>query len=932
MRTPALYLSILIFSLAPGTMYAQDKKAVLVSGDFQGLHFEQFARMVESQSAYHFYFNPRQVDSLLVQGSFKDLPLQKVLDTIFKGTPFRYTIDEENQVFVTRGLPIQSDVAEGFFSSQSPADAKADAKADGSAVMTAADIGVMKKNVNEAISSESKLYEVGRKTNTIQPGSAVISGNVYNARTGEPIVGVAIFSTQPAVSVLTDQYGYYSMSLPRGHHVLNVQGLGMRDSKYQVVIYSDGKLDFTLREQVTTLKEVVISAQKTANVNRVQMGVDKLDIQTIKQVPTVMGEADVLRVIQTLPGVKTVGEASTGFNVRGGATDQNLILFNDVTIYNPSHLFGMFSAFNPDVVKDVDLYKSSIPAKYGGRLSSVLDITSREGNKRDFSGVIGIGLLTSRLELEGPIIKNKTSFVLGARTTYADWIMNLLPDQYANDRGSFNDFDLSITHQFDHKNSLYLTGYLSNDKFKLNSDTAYGYGNRNINLKYKHTFSSKLTGTIGGGYDEYHYKVSSDANYVNGFNLGFRIRQLSARTDLTWLMGSKQSLDFGASSIRYSLDPGTYTPYDKRSSVVPDTVQREQALESAIYVADRYTITPELSINAGIRFSFYNYLGAHNVNVYAPGLPVSESNLLETKHYDQGRNIQSYQGPEYRISARYSFTTSFSMKAGYNTLRQYIHMLSNTTAIAPTDIWKLSDPNIRPQVGDQFSVGAYKNLKSNTIETSIEVYYKRWEHYMDYRSGAVLVMNHHIETDVLNSKGKAYGVELSIKKLTGKLNGWFNYTYSRTFLQTDDPTAGEAVNQGNEYPADFDIPHNFTLVGNFRVNHRFSVSMNTVYATGRPITLPISQYYYAGSLRVLYSDRNAYRIPDYIRTDLSMNIEGNHKVHQRFHNSWTIGVYNLFGRHNPYSVYFQSENGNVNGYKLSIFGSVIPFVNFNTRF
>jgi len=322
----------------------------------------------------------------------------------------------------------------------------------------------------------------------------------------------------------------------------------------------------------------------------------------------------------------------------------------------------------------------------------------------------------------------------------------------------------------------------------------------------------------------------------------------------------------------------------------------------------------------------------YTANQYAPGIPVTTASQTGTKTYGNGSILKTYSGPEYRASLRYSFTNSFSVKAGYNSLRQYIHMLSNTTSIAPTDIWKLSDANIKPQLGDQVSLGLYKNLRANTIETSVEVYYKRLKDYLDYRSGATLIMNHHIETDVLNSKGKAYGLEFTIRKLSGKVNGWVSYTWSRTFLKTDDPTAGETVNNGNYYPADFDIPHNVTLVGNFRVNHRFSLSLNGVYATGRPITLPIDQYIYGGSVRVLYSGRNEYRVPYYFRTDFSMNIDGNHKVHQLTHNSWTIGVYNLTGRHNPYSVYYVSENGNVNGYKLSIFGSAIPFVNFNIRF
>jgi hypothetical protein len=380
------------------------------------------------------------------------------------------------------------------------------------------------------------------------------------------------------------------------------------------------------------------------------------------------------------------------------------------------------------------------------------------------------------------------------------------------------------------------------------------------------------------------------------------------------------------------LHPGSYQPNSEQSLVTPDVVPNEQAFESAAYFSDRYTVSTKLSLNGGIRYSVFNYLGPQSVNSYAPGSPKDESTITETKNYGAGKIINTYHGPEYRFSARYAFSLSFSVKAGFNSQRQYIHMLSNTTAIAPTDIWKLSDPNIKPQQGNQVSIGFYKNLKSNTVETSVELYYKKIRDYLDYKPGAKLILNHHVETDVINTRGKAYGAELMIKKTSGKLNGWIGYTYSRILLQMDDSTISTPVNGGRWYPANYDKPHDVTVVGNFKVNHRFSLSMNVTYSTGRPITLPIGRFYYAGSQRVLYADRNSYRIPDYFRTDFAMNIDGNYKVKQKTHNSWTIGVYNLTGRRNAYSVYYLSENGLVKGYKLSIFGSAIPFVNFNIRF
>jgi outer membrane receptor protein involved in Fe transport len=636
--------------------------------------------------------------------------------------------------------------------------------------------------------------------------------------------------------------------------------------------------------------------------------------------------------VLTLPGVQSVGEATTGFNVRGGAADQNLILFNGATIYNPSHFFGFFSAFDPDIVKDIELYKSSIPEKYGGRLSSVLDVTDRDGNKKLFTGTAGIGLLTSRFNIEGPIIKDKTSFIFGGRTTYSDWLLSLLPEAYKHSSASFYDLNLGITSQLDDKNTIYLMGYMSSDNFRLNSDTTYAYSNKNANIKWKHNFNNKLYSVLLAGIDHYDYSIASTANAVNGYKLDFGVNQYNFKADFNYYANSKNTIDFGLSSIYYSLNPGNEEPDGTGSLVLPQVVPQEQALESALYLGDKYDITPDLSVSAGVRYDLYAYLGAQTVDHYAPNLPKESLNVVDSVTYKKNQLINTYKGPEIRLSARYNLSDDMSIKAAYNTMRQFIHLLSNTTAISPTDTYKLSDPNIKPQFGQQISLGLYKNAKSNTIETSVEVYYKKIANYLDYKSGATLLLNDHIEQDVINTQGKAYGVEFLVRKTAGKLNGWISYTYSRTFLRQDDPNAGELINNGDYYPANYDKPNDFNFNGNYRFSHRFSVSLDVTYSTGRPITLPIAKYEYGGSERVYYSDRNEYRIPDYFRTDLSMNIEGNHKVHQLTHNSWSIGIYNLTGRANAYSTFFQEQGGVINGYQLSIFARPIPFVNYNIRF
>ncbi len=914
-----LYTCLLL--LSAGYLCAQENKPVLVTGSFENLTLQQFFQKIESQAPCFFYYDEKQLDSILVNLVADKEPIQQLLEKAFRTTSLKFSIDKDNKIYVTKGIKLVTTLPSDFFSST--------ALIQPSLKDSVTDFGLQAKKSTKVVSA-NKLYDIGTRTNTTG-GNAIVTGYIHNAKTGEPLINASVFVSNN-YSTVTDAYGYYSLTLPSGKHTLNVLAIGMKDTRVQLQVYSNGKLDIDVPEQVTTLKEVTILSQKSSNVSKVQMGVERLNIESIKRVPSLFGEADVLRVITTLPGVKTVGESGTGFNVRGGSTDQNLILFNDANIYNPSHFFGMFSAFNPEVIKDIELYKSSIPARFGGRLASVLDISSREGNKKKITGSAGIGIITSRVLLEGPLIKDKTSFIFGARTTYANWLMGLLPPDYRNSRASFQDVNLGISHRIDSSNSIYVSVYFSNDRFSLRSDTIYGYSNRNASIKWKRTFTNKLSGEFVVGFDQYRYKVFSDANKVIAFTLKFGVTQVNAKANFVYYKNQHHSFDFGVSTLHYKLQPGSFKPVGSASQVAANIVDPEQALESAIYFTHRFNPTNKLSFQTGLRYSLYNYLGPQDVNYYAEGLPLNPDNLTEVKSYGKGKFIKNYMGPELRFSVRYAFSNDFSVKAGFNSQRQYIHMLSNTTVMAPTDIWKLSDPNIRPQQGNQVSLGFYKNLKRNTIETSVEVYYKKIKDYLDYKPGADLLLNPDIEREVINTKGKAYGVEVLIKKPGGKLNGWISYTYSRILLKSTSKDLGVLVNNGKYYPANYDKPHDVTLTGVFRVNHRFSISLNSTYSTGRPITLPIGRYYYAGSPRVLYSDRNAYRIPDYIRTDFSMNIEGNHKEHQKTHNSWTIGMYNLLGRRNPYSVYFISENGLVNGYRLSIFGSVIPFVNYNIRF
>ena len=875
---------------------------------------------IAQQSGYAVYYNSLETDSLLLTIQCEGLTPEAALNKAFEGTPFQVSVFQDKYIFILKGKQLHTILPEDFFAVRKR--------------QRGLTTGLSISPVEQKATSENKVYTIGDENAQNIPERVRLSGTMTDFRTGEPVIGAAIYvENNTRTGVTTDASGFYSMQLPSGRSKLLIRGVGIKETQRNVMLFSDGKLDIELEEQLYSLQEIVVTAERTTGIQSTVIGVERLQMKEIKNIPTAFGETDVIRVVMMLPGVKSVGEVGSGFNVRGGSTDQNLILFNNGTIYNPTHLFGFFSVFNPDLIKDMELYKSSIPAKFGGRISSVLDINGREGNKKEFTGSVSLGLLTSRITLEGPIGK-KTSFILGGRTTYSNWMLDLLPDdsEYKHGKAGFYDLNLIIDHKFSDKDNLYLSSYYSNDRFQFTPEDLYGYNNMNASAKWRHLFSNRFTGTFVAGYDHYDYNMSMRENPINAYSLQFGIDQQFARFDFTAYAHDKHTIDFGLGSIFYNLTPGKYLPDSPESLVKPDLIQKEKALESHIYLSDIWDISPALSINAGVRFSMFNAIGPRTYNLYDPTYLPQETSILGIKEAKSGSIFQTYQNPELRLSARYIVNKDLSFKAGVNTLSQYIHKLSNTTIMSPTDTWKLSDAHIKPQKGMQAAAGIYKNFRSGIIETSVEVYYKTMKDYLDYRSGALLSMNHHIETDVINTQGRAYGFELMIKKTQGKLNGWISYSYSKTELRQHDPRATKPVNKGNWYPASFDKPHDFKLAGNYKFTQRYSVSMNCEYSTGRPITLPSSKYEYAGGEYIFYSERNQYRIPDFFRMDFAINIEPSHHLTLLTHSSISVGVYNLTGRKNTYSAYYTAKNGVISGYQMAVFGAPIPYVSYNIKF
>lgn len=916
-----LILFLVGFQVSYGQEQSASSQQALISLNLQRAHFDVFIQELEKQSGHTFYYDPLWTGDLYITVQTSQKSLRDILEATLLPNELYFAIDKNKRVFITNTAPLLTLL---------PKD---------SAGLSGEQYIASNRLIGDYVDTtrlsnitiENKVFQFGNPYSA-KSGEKILTGYIKSINTGEPIVQATISIAGTSVNVQPDQNGFYSIAIPNENATIQVSSVGKASTKRQVLMYENGRLDIEMDDVVYALNEVVVTAERGANLRRTTMGVEKISVQTIRQAPAVLGEADVVKVVLTLPGVQSVSEASGGFNVRGGATDQNLVLFNDATVFNPSHFFGFFSGFNPDVVNNVELYKSSIPAKYGGRLASVLDITAKTGNKNKISGAGGIGLLTGRLTLEGPIGKN-TTFVVGGRSTYSDWLLKLIPDdEYKNSSAGFYDGNISINSQVTEKDNIQIMGYYSQDKFSLSSDTTYNYYNQNINLKWNRLHSGNLYSNLIIGYDGFGNGIRGRGNELYGFDWDFRLSQLVAKLDFSHRLNQKHNLTYGIQSQYIKSNPGKIAPIGPQSIFLGDDLAAEQALESSIHLSDNITINDRFGVDLGLRYTLYQFLGPNTKRTYADGVPRIPGNLISEEAIAKGKVVKSYNAPEFRVGVRYTVNESSSIKAGYNTLNQYIHMLSNTTSITPTDTWKLSDNNIKPQTGAQAAIGYYKNFNDDKIETSVEAYYKWIDDYLDYKSGAKLMMNHTIETDVINTEAKAYGVEVMIKKNTGKLNGWFSYTYSSVQQRTVGQVPEEMINRGEFYPSNHDKPHSLNLVGNYRVTHRFSVSVNSQYSTGRPITLPIGVYEYAGSKRVIYSDRNQYRIPDYFRVDLSLNIEGNHRVDKIAHSSWSVGVYNLTGRRNPFSVFFLSEGGNLNGYKMSVFGTQIPFVTYNFKF
>lgn len=751
---------------------------------------------------------------------------------------------------------------------------------------------------------KNKVYVVGE--GNAKGKQALVSGRVISWESEEPLSFVLVFDENTKTYTRTDERGNYRITLPLEENILHFVYETKEPLDLRLDVRGNGTLDVALNDQTTLLKESVISASSVQQHRSTAMGIERVNIRSIAKIPSAFGEGDVMKAVLTLPGVKSVGEASGGINVRGGGADENLILFNENTIYNPSHLFGIFSAFNPDIVENVEVYKASIPAEYGGRLSSVMKVSSKEGDLNRLRGSLGIGLLTSRFHLEGPFVKKKTTFIVGARTTYSDWLLKKLPStsEYSGAQAGFLDVNAGITHRFSATNSLQASFYYAKDNFTLADDVTNHYSNLNGSITFRHRDASASSWQVTAGYDRYGNLTGDHSWEYGAYDLSTLIHQAFIKGYWKRTFGSHE-VQAGVQAVGYRMEPGIMVPYGEESGIEAATLPLEYAVEPSLYVSDLWNIGDGFSVEGGMRLSSFFHLDP----------------------------FKPYVSPEFRLSAKYSPAENFSVKAGVNTMEQYIHLISNSSGISPIDTWKLSDASIKPSSGWQGSAGVYWTHIDWGLDFSAEAYWKQSKNALDYKAGAVLSMNENLADDLIPIRTKAYGVELMIKKPVGKLTGWMSYSYSRAQYREMLDRGNETIALGNWYNAPFDKPHEFKLVANWAITHRFSVSANVDYSTGRPVTVPIGRYWFRGAYRIAYSERNIHRIPDYFRVDLAVNVDPGHYLKALAHSSITIGVYNVLGRQNPYSVFFQpSETGGIKGYMLSVFATQVPYINLNIMF
>ena len=900
------YISILFFVINFFTLNAQTKEYFACK--FANTSFEEFVHFIEKETGTKIYYDNAQTENLQVTIDSDSITIIEALNISLKNTELKVSKWQNgyvilNDIVLIKKLP----------------------------QYTQEENDIELKNESELTETE-KRYLSGRKADVLETitvgnknaqsgGKIKVVCKLTDKETGEPIIGGTIYVEETNTGAATDLNGYLVIVLGQGKYNVRISSLGYEQKKYLLNVYSEGLIKVELESSSFSIQEAVIKGDKQMDIKLKDAGLEKLTVKSIKAIPVMVGERDILKVSEMLPGIVSTGEGSSGLNVRGGSSDQNAFYINKIPIYNTSHLFGFFPAFNSDIIKDFAIYKGHIPAEYGGRLSSVFNITTRQGNRKNFSLHGGVNPISAYATVEGPIVKEKSSVLFSVRSSYSDWILSKISDTtISNSSAKFNDFSLGVNYDFK-KTLISAFAYSSNDKFNLSDITNYSYSNKGASLNVHHNFNNFLrmnTSVIGS---QYSFSTVDKQEVLTSYKHAYQIGHYELRTDFIQTLNEFNELDFGFSGTLYQIDRGKVSPYGIESLYNEVDLGEEQGLEAAIYISDQYDIAPWLTVNAGFRYSFYTSLGSKDVLTYQEDQPRDLNHIKDTLNFGSNQAIKWYKNPEFRVSLNLRTDPNGTIKLAFNQMSQNLFMLNNTVTVAPNTQWKLADYNIEPSKSKQYSIGVFRSLPNLDLEGSVEVFYKQIDNFTDFKDGAEFLNNPYIETDVLQGEQESYGAEFLLKKASGKLNGWIAYTYSRSFVTVDGENEWDQINGGKSYPSNYDIPHVVNAVLNYDITKRLTVSTAITYQKGKPVTYPVSVYYIDDTPLIDYSERNEYRIPDYFRTDISLTLEGNLKKNKLLHSSYMFSVYNLTGRRNAYSVYFISENGYIRSYKYSVIGT-----------
>lgn len=884
----ALFLFTLLFALLSNLVQAQQLDSLIIPIQTKGKSFIQVCKDVEQKLNYSFVYNPEWFKSVLVKEEYQNKSLASFLSTELEKVNMSY-LGYYNLIII---LNLEK-----------------------------------KKSFQSLNKDESDLVVVGNHTG-IKGETAVIKGKLTDGAFSDPLLGAQIYVKSLSIGSTSDLNGNYELRLPIGRFVVEVSYVGYETKIFPVLITSSGEMSVELFASTFQLDEVFVSAQAIDNnVKGSVAGLERMNIETIKKLPTFMGEVDPVKSMVSLPGVSTQGDVSSGFVVRGGETGQNLILQDGAIIYNPSHMFGFFSAFNPELINDMLLYKGGGPANYGGRISSVMHLKFKNGDteKMKFSG--GFGIASSRVLFETPIIKKTSSLMISGRTSYTKWLLNSIPriDPDKN-HAQFYDTHIKYYHKLSDSDQITTSFYLSDDNFRLSSDTTNGWQTKNYTFQWDHLFSPENLLSF----------QFANSNYTSGTWDDITTRQFEYKNSISNWQGSLSFLHNYSQNNKILLgidanftnnNPGILKPATDNIAILPFSSSDQHGLESALFIQHDIDITPRFSLSSGIRFSAFNRLGPQKIYAYRE--PAQFPVITDSTYYGANSNIKMFTGFEPRLSLRYMLTASSSLKLSYYRINQYYHLISNSVSVNPLDFWIASGPQLEPQKGNQYSLGFFKNSEDNMYEFSTELFYKRVNNSIDYIEGAKIEFNNYIESNMIQGLGVSYGAEMMLKKNSGVLNGWIAYTYSKSLKKFDSDIDVLRVNDGRFYPSNNDKPHDLSIVMSYQLSGRIILSANFSYSTGRPITIPVAKYSYDKKLSILmYSDRNEYRIPDYHRLDVSLTFKDDLKKQKLINGEWVISFFNVYSRKNVYSIFFTDTGV---AYKMSVLGSIFPSISYNFK-